>query len=132
MDVGSPFVADGQPPVLAQPGKGPFDDPAMPAQPLAGVDALAGDAHADVALGQRPSAARDVVGLVGVQLGGALAPVTVGLFDGRHGIEHLLEDHRLVAVGPGQQFRQRQTAAFGENVPFGARFAAIGGVRSDQ
>ena len=132
MDVGAPFVADGQPPVLAEPGEGPFHDPAMPAQALAGVDPFAGDAHADVALRQRPATAWDVVGLVGVQLVGALTPVSVGLFDGGHGIEHLLEDHRLVAVGSGQQFRQWETTAVGENVPFGARFTAIGGVRADE
>ena len=44
----------------------------MPAQLLAGVDAFAGDADADVALGQGAATARDVVGLVGMQLGRAV------------------------------------------------------------
>ena len=88
MDIGPPLVADGQPPVLAEPGQGALHHPAMATQPLAGVDAFAGDAHPDVALGKRAATARDVVGLVGMQLGRPLAAVAVRLLDRRHGIEH--------------------------------------------
>jgi hypothetical protein len=49
----------------------------MAAQPLTGIDALAGDAHPDVALRQRPAAAGNVMGFVGT-----LATAPVGLPDG--------------------------------------------------
>jgi hypothetical protein len=52
-----------------------------------------------------------------MELGRMLAPIPIGLRDRRHGIEHLLADRRVVAVGPGQ--------------PFGSRLAAIGRVRAD-
>ena len=99
MDIGPSLIADGQPAVPVEPGQGALHHPAMAAQPLAGVDAFAGDAHPDVALGKRPATARDVVGLVGMQLVRALAAPAVGLLDRRDGIEQLLEDDRVVAVG---------------------------------
>jgi hypothetical protein len=68
VDVGTPFVANGQPPILAAPGQGALDHPAMPSQSHTGVDPFAGDAHPDMALVQRPAASRDLGGLVGVQL----------------------------------------------------------------
>ena len=46
---GVAFVAQGQPPAAGQPGQGSLDDPAVPAQPVAGLDALAGDAGGDAA-----------------------------------------------------------------------------------
>lgn len=132
MDIRPPFVADGQPAVLAEPGQGALDDPAVPAQLLTGVNAFASDADPDVALGQGATTARDVVGLVGMQLVWPLAAMPVGLRDGRHGIEHGLEDDRFVAVGPRQEFGQRDAAALGQDVPFGAGFAAIRGIGSDR
>ena len=74
---------------------------------------------------QRPPAARDVVGLVGVQLGRALAPPAVRRLDGRDGVEQFLEDDRVVAVGPGQEAGQRDAAPVAHNVALRARFAAI-------
>ena len=51
MDVGAPLVAHGQAAEAVEPGQGALDHPAVAAQPLAGVDALAGDADPDVAPG---------------------------------------------------------------------------------
>ena len=48
MEIGPSLVADGQPPEAGEPGEGTFHHPAMLPQPLAGVDALAGDAGLDV------------------------------------------------------------------------------------
>ena len=132
MDIRPSLIADGQPPILAEPGEGPFDHPAVAAQPFAGVEARAGNADLDMALGQRLAAARDVVGLVGVALVWPFAPVPVRLLDRWNRIEQRLKNDRVVAVGAGQQLGQRESPALGRNVPFGAGFAAIGGVGTDQ
>jgi hypothetical protein len=66
MDIRPPLIPDGQPPVAVQPRQGPFDDPAVPTQLLAGVDPLAGNPDLDPAPGQRCPAARQVICLVGV------------------------------------------------------------------
>ena len=87
MDVGAALVADGQAAEAVEPGERALDHPAVATERCAGVDALAGDADPDVAPAQRRAAARDVVALVGVQLGRALAPPPVGLLDRRDGIE---------------------------------------------
>ena len=42
----------------------------------------------------------------------------------------VLEDHAVVAVGARQDGRQRDATTIDDQVPFRARFAAIGGVRS--
>src|SRR5688572_11067416 len=73
MDILAPFIPDRQPPIAVEPGQGALDHPAIPAQPLAGFPSLARDPNPDVAAGQRRPAARDVVGLVGVQRGGPFA-----------------------------------------------------------
>ena len=132
MDIGPALIAHPQPAKLGEPGQGAFHHPAVPTQPLTGIDPLAGNAHPDMALGQRAAAARDVVGLVGMGFVRPLAAASVGLHDRGHGIEQLREDDRVMAVGPGQQLAQRQPAPFGQNVPFGAGFAPIGGVGPDE
>ena len=86
MNIGPPFRADGQPAIPVEPGQGALHHPAMPAQRLAGVATFAGDAHPDVPLGKRAATARDVVGLVGMQLVRPLAAVAVGLLDRGNGI----------------------------------------------
>jgi hypothetical protein len=58
MDVGAPFVAHSQAPEAGQPGEGALDHPAVTAESLARVDALAGDADPDAAAAQRGAAAR--------------------------------------------------------------------------
>ncbi len=50
VNVGPPFVADGRAPETVEPGERALNDPAMAAQPLAGLDALAGDAGPDTPL----------------------------------------------------------------------------------
>ncbi len=78
MDVGASFITDGKPATASNPRQCAFDHPAMSAQPLAAVDAAAGDPGDDRAATQRRAAARVIVGLVGVQLGGATAKAALG------------------------------------------------------
>ena len=132
MDIGAPLVADGEAAIAVQPSQGALHHPAMTAQTLTALDALTGDAHPDVTLGQGTAAAGNIIGFVGMGLVRPLAAPSVGLHDRGYGIEQLLKDHRVVAVGPGQHLGERHSAAVGQNVPFGARFAPIGGVGTDE
>ena len=132
MNIGPALIAHPQPAILAQPGQRALHHPAMAAQALTGLDAFAGDADADVAARERLATAGDVVGLVGVSFVGPFAAMPSRLFDRGHGIEQRFEDDRLVAIGPGQQFGQRQPTAIGQNVPFGARFGAIGRIGTNE
>ncbi len=132
MDVGPPLGADRQPPIPVQPRQGALDHPAVPTQPLAGLDPPPRDPHRDVARAQEPSAAGEVVRLVGMELGRAFAPAARRGTDQWHGIDQVREHYAVMAVGPGQEVGQRNTLAIGDQVPFGAGLAAIGRVRSDR
>jgi hypothetical protein len=90
MDVGTPFLADRQPPKLAEPGQGALHDQPRPPQPGAAVDATACNPRLDATAGQGPAAAAVIVGLVGVQLAGSLSGPALGLPDSRYGIDDLL------------------------------------------
>lgn len=125
MDVLAPLIADRQPPNLIQPGHGPLDHPAVAAKPLAALDAFAGDAPLNVAAAQEATAARDVVGLVRMQLGGAHPPLAGGLLDRRNGVDQGFERDRIVAVGAGQADGERRAPPVDHKLAFRARFAAI-------
>ena len=131
MDIGAPFIANRQPPIAVEPGQGALDHPAMPTESFAGVDALAGDAHPDVAAAQGLAAARIVIPLVGMQLGGALAAPSVRLPDRRNGIDQVREDDGVMAVGAGEEAGERDAGPVAHNVALRARFAAIRRVGTD-
>src|SRR5262245_60712304 len=103
MAIGAPLVAHGQAAAAIEPGQRALEHPAMPTEALAGVEAFAGDANADMPEAEGPTTPRDVIGLVSMQCVGALAPPTVGLFDRRDGIEQVLEDDGIVAIGSGHE-----------------------------
>lgn len=132
MDIATPLVAHPQPAEVIEPGQGALDDPAMATQPLAGVDALARDAHLDVTLAEGGAAARVVIPLVAVALVRALTPPPGRRLDRRDGVKEILQHHRVVPVSPGQDFGQRKTSALDHNMALRARFAAIRRVRADE
>jgi hypothetical protein len=105
VDVLAALVSDGEAAELAQPGEGAFDHPAMAPKPFAGVDPCAGDPHLDSASPQEATTARDVVGLVGMELGGALPWATAWALDVRNGVDHCLEDRTVVAIGSSHEGR---------------------------
>src|SRR3954465_6854531 len=132
MNIGPPLVADGQPAEAAEPGERALHHPAVTAEACARVDPLARDADADVALAQGAATAGNVVGLVGVQLGRALAPPSIGLLDRGHGIEQILEDGAVVPIGTAQERDERDPGAVAHNVALRARFATIRRVGADE
>src|SRR5829696_9340955 len=132
MDIRSPLIAHAQAAEVIEPGQRALDDPAMAAQADAGVDALAGNAHPNVAPGQRLPAARIVIALVGMKLVRPLAPLTRRRLDGRDGIQEVLEQHRVVPLGAAQERGERETGSLDHNMALRPRFAAIRRVRSDE
>lgn len=65
--LGLAFVASVQTPATGQPGHGSLDHPAVAAQSLGGLDALAGNAVADTALAELSAQVIVVVAFVRVQ-----------------------------------------------------------------
>lgn len=130
MDVLTSLVADGEAAELVEPGEGSFNHPAMLTEPGVRLDAFASDPDLDPAATEGLTAAGNVVGLVGVQLGGPLPWPTARALDWRDGIDQLLEDDTVVAVRPGDEGREWRAASVRNNVALRARFAAIRGIRA--
>jgi hypothetical protein len=132
MDIGAALVTHAQAAEVIEPGQRSLDHPAVAAQALAGVDALAGNTDPDVPLGEGPPAAGEVIALVSMEFGGPLAPPPSGRLRRWDGIEQVLEDDRVVAVGPGQECGKRDTGSVDHNMALRARFAAIRRIRSGE
>ncbi len=130
MELRPAFIADRQSPVPVQPGQRPLDHPAVATQPLTRLDAFAGDPDLDVPPVQEATAARDIVGLVGMELGRAFSALAGGLPDRGHGVDQRVEDGAVVPVGAAQPGGQRNPLTVADYMVFRARLAAIGRVRS--
>src|SRR5262245_18221569 len=72
-EVRPPLVADAEAAAAKQPGKRALHHPAVPPQPLAGLDPPAGQARGDAAGTEGTPQVRRVIRLVAVELGRALA-----------------------------------------------------------
>src|SRR5919197_5656267 len=129
MDVRPALVADDQAAEPPQPGQRALHHPAVAAQPLAALHSFARDAAPDAASPHGGPTARDVIGLVGVQLVRALARAPLGPLDRRDAVEQLLEDAWGRPIGRGQPHRERETVALDHNMALRARFAAIRWIR---
>ena len=132
-DVRAALVADLQPPVACQPRQRPLDHVPVAAQPSRGLDAAAGDPRGDTASAQRPPAARVVVAIVQVELGGPPAgPTRPALrpLDRRDGINQLLQQQRIMGVGGRQADRQRGPIAVDQQVVLGPGLTAVCRVRA--
>ena len=129
MDVDASFVADGEASEAIEPGECAFDDPAVAAETLAGFDPASGDARRDAAPPAGTPAAAMIIGLVGMQLSGPAPRPAALAADCRDGIEHLLEGHAVMHVGPGQGERERDTLTVCDEVAFRAGTATIGRVQ---
>ena len=132
MDVDASFVADGETPEAIEPGECAFDDPAIPAETFAGLDAASGDARRDAASPAGAAAATMIIGLVRMQLSRPAPRPAALAADRRNCIEHLLEGHAVMHVGPGQGECERDTLTVCDEVAFRAGTATIGRVRPDR
>src|SRR4051794_15810273 len=129
-DVGASLVADRQSTEAAEPGQSAFDDPAMSSQTLAALDAAPGDAIADPSPAQGTRAARQVIGLIGVELVRALAGPSPTLADRRHSIDQLVKDAAVMNVCRSDPESEGDTLGVGDNVALGPGAATIGRKRS--
>ena len=130
--VGPPLVAHAEAAAAEQPGERALDHPAVSPEPLAGVDPAAGDPWGDAASAEGTAQVRGVVGLVGVQLGRALARTTrlpSWADDRRDGVDEREQLRRVVGVGRREADGQRDAVAIHHQVVLGARLAAVDRVR---
>jgi hypothetical protein len=111
MDVVAPLPAHGQAAELEEPGDGPLGDPSEPAELLARLDPLAGDPVEDAADLQIGMAARDVVGLVGMELLRADPWTATRPLDRFDHFDDRLEERAVVVVRVGVPGAQRDAVA---------------------
>ena len=117
--------------VAMQPGEAAFDNPAVPAELGAGVDAWTSDPRGDVPATQGVASGAAVVGLVGVQLGRPSAWSTSGTSDRRDGVDGIQEHGPLVDVGGRLETDQRDPLSVGHQVVLRPWLAAVGRGRAD-
>ena len=130
MDIGTTLVADDQASQTIEPGEGAFDHPAIATEPFGRFDTSSSNSRDNAAPSTRNAAASMVVGLVRMELRRTLPRTSPRLQDRWHFIQHRLERKRVVDVGRRQFDSERDPFAIHEDVVLGARFAAIGWVRS--
>ncbi len=129
------LVADAQPAKAEQPRERPLDHPAVPTQPLGGVDPPASDPRGDAAGAQGTPQGRGVVRLVGVELGRALPgpprpPARAD--DRRDGVDEGEQLGRVVGVGGREPDGQGNAVPVDDQVVLGAGLAAVGRVAAGQ
>src|SRR5690606_6194920 len=128
--IGAAFVADGQASVTGQPGDAAFDDPAVAAQFLAGLDADASQAGHNSPSLQPDSAFGTVVCLVAVQLAGLAAARSAAGPDRGDGAHQGLDSEPVRGGGRGNAGGQGQSAPVGEHMQLRARLASVDRIRS--
>src|SRR6187402_1950311 len=125
MSVDAAFEANAQLAEGGKPGVGSFDDPTVTPEAIVALNAFASDAAFDAPAPEMLPATGDVIGLVCMQFAGP-APWSAALArHGRQGIDQLLEDHRVVSVGPGHAEHQRDALAVRDEVALAAELAAV-------
>ena len=103
----------------------------MLAELVLGFDAFAGDPDLDAAVADPALQLGLVVGLVGVQLAGALAGTPwppAWADDRRNGINERKQVGRIVGVGSREPDRERDAVSIHHQVILGPSLAAVGGV----
>ena len=130
VDVGTAFVADGEPAKSVQPGQGAFHHPPVSAPPLAGLNAAAGEAALDAALSEVSAAKAVIVSLIGREFLRAVARPTVPAFEGRYGLKEGRKDRAVLSMGARDFHRERDALPIDHHMALRARFAAIRRIRA--
>src|SRR5205823_1547951 len=123
------FVANQQAAVAVQPGEVTLHDPAIPSQPLARIDAFAGDAWDDAATAKHGPVAAGSIAQVRMQCVGPsawTAGAAVGLREGWDGVDQALQHGALVHIGRRAERGQWCPASIGYEMVMGTWLAAIG------
>ena len=125
MAVSATLVAYPQPAELVQPPQGPFYHPAVYSQPTAVIRAPPSQGWHDVARPQFLAMPPRVIGPVGVQPPGPAtgsAPLTAHR---RHGVHQEQQLGYVVAIGSGQDGRQRSSAGLGKHMMLAPGLAPV-------
>src|SRR4029079_18633992 len=130
MNVVGTLVADLQAAKAVEPTQRAFSHPAITAQPLAGLNATAGDARGDVALAQSGAQGAAVVGLVGMELMRARARPAARPSNGFNQIDRRFEHLVVVHVGGRNRDAQRKPVSVDHKMALRARFAAVRWIRA--
>jgi hypothetical protein len=98
----------------------------MPSQTLAALDAAPGDTIADPSPAQGATAARQVIGFIGMELVRTLARPTPALAHRRHGVDQLFKEAAGVDICRGNPQGERDALGVGDDVALGPGSAAVG------
>ena len=101
-DVGASLAADCQPPEAAEPSERAFHHPAMPSETFGAVDTAPGNPRLDGAPPQHPSAMREVIALISMELCRSPLRYADAMADRRHRLDHRREEAAVVDVCRGK------------------------------
>ncbi len=125
MDVGTALISYGQTPEAIEPGKGAFDNPAMPPELFLALDALAGNTREDAALAASVATSRVIISLVGMALVGPSLRAARLSANRRNSVEHVRKHRAVMGVCTCQPRGKWNTAPVCHKMPFRPRLAAI-------
>ena len=126
MQVGMSLIAHDQASELVQQGEGALDDPPVPTQLLAVLDAASCDAGLDTSGAALAATPAVVVTLVGMQLVRTASwPAVTPAPHAGHGVQRWCQYHAVVAIGTTQRDAERRATGVGDDVPLRARLAAV-------
>jgi hypothetical protein len=127
MNIKPSLIANGQPTVAVEPGKGTLNDPTMPAQPLATLHSSTGYARNDAPVPQGFSTYSEVVRFVRVQLHWPPAATTSAelLLDGADSIYYLDKHLAVMHIGSRTDYRKRYSLPVDHNMALRSRFSFI-------
>jgi hypothetical protein len=114
VDVGAAFVADPQSAMLVQPGDRALDDPALLAETGAVRGALLGDQRPYLSPSQMVACGLALVAAVADDAGGAPFWPAAFAAHGRDRLDERDQFEAVVAVGGGEQERERDAARVGD------------------
>jgi hypothetical protein len=126
--IGSPLVGHTEATTAEQPGERALDHPAVPTQPLAGVNPPSGNPRSDTPSAESAAEVRRIVGLIRVQLGRPFAgpPWLSPRADNRRdGVDQRKELSRVVGIGCREPHGQGDAIAIDDEVVFRSRFTAV-------
>ena len=124
----SSLVAHPQPAELVQPCQGSLDNPPVHAQPAAMAGTPPGDHRRDVAGTQRFPVLPGIIRPVRIQPLRSAAGTALFAPHRRHRIRQWQQLSHVMAVGSGQDRRQRSAVGVGDHVMLAAGLAAVRGI----
>ena len=129
MNLVQALVANPQSPIAIEPSGGAFGYPPVASQALARFNAASGNPGLDVACSQHLSTEREIISLVGMQLGRATPRTTAAPPDGPNRVNRLFQYLGIMHIGCGLSDAQRDALPVDHKMALRARFAAIRWIR---